>query len=170
MRDRSLPTLTFTLLLLIVFLVPNASAQVICGKDIVGCVGPGTTGPRECWSNPDAVGILPGQPCAAPSGGRNASEVCRGTGVQANQACCGCVPGALSCAPMLPNSSTLEIFAQSDLGLSSITPVDVVNANLTTYGFSPGTTSPIQIVASKIDSSQWARVELQVCDSGSCLT
>jgi hypothetical protein len=71
---------------------------------------------------------------------------------------------------MLPNSSTLEIFAQSDLGLSSIAPVDVVNANLTTYGFSPGTTSPIQILATKIDTSQWARVELQVCDSGTCLT
>lgn len=161
MRDRYVLFSSYVLVALLT-LASAASAQV--------CVAHTTCGSdsHPCWSAQGAVGLPPGIPCAAPFHG-NATPVpsCISSG---NALCCGCTQAPVACAAMLMDSNTVQIIAQSDLGLTSITPTSVVNADLAIYGFSPGTTSPVELIASKIDTSQWAVVDLHVCDTSTCIT
>lgn len=156
---------------LIAFLVitANASAQVLlCDAQIDVCVGPGTT-TRQCYSADAAVGVITGANCNAPLGNRIAREVCRGTGVLANRACCGCVlPGALACDATLVTSTTVQVVIQSDLGLQSVDPVIAENVQVSGLPITVGTTSPVQVLATKVDPSMPARIELRACDTAQC--
>jgi hypothetical protein len=62
-------------------------------------------------------------------------------------------------------------FIQSRVGLKSITVIEEKNATLSPSpgSFTPGTTEPFTITATKIDKAKPSRVELRVCDPTQCI-
>lgn len=169
MHNRYPLAIAFTLLALLAS-APMASAQV-CVAHVHDCVVPGGAVIETCWSNDHTVGFIPHVNCKFPWDSRLVGDRCADA---AGNLCCACFttwpPRPIACDPQVIDSATLQIFVQSADGLTSITPVQVVNATLATYGFSPATTDAVQVVASKIDTSQSARVVLQVCDTVECIT
>jgi hypothetical protein len=164
MRNRCLLAIVFSLLALLT-LAPMASAQGACVEREISCIDPVV---KLCSGALMTEGLDPGDNCPAPPwpAGYFVRKNCEDA---AGNICCGCSPiNKAACAPFVLDSMTVQIYIQSDFGLTSIEPIELTNATVDPYSFSSGTTDPVTLLARKIAPAP-ARIVLEVCDTVECI-
>jgi hypothetical protein len=158
----------------LVMLASSISAEVKCVAAIEACYrGEFRVGRDLCVSDPKTEGRSAGALCAPPREDLIVTEQCRGRDTQEQEACCRCAEptATLFCEATLISPTIVQVFMQSALGLTSITPTVQENVDLTpSPPYDPGKTrDPVTVSAHKLDLSSRARVAFEVCDVAGCI-